>query len=68
MNGTAREREQREVNGGPRTRKEGTPERPPEPGLFPAGWAGRAERARWETQNLVSQLLKIAMLNRFEYP
>ncbi len=45
MNWAAREREKREVNGGPRTRKEWTTGRAPEKGQYPAGLIGRAERA-----------------------
>lgn len=51
MNWAAREREQREVNGGPRTRREWAAERASETGLYPAGLAVRAGHAYRVTQN-----------------
>ena len=53
MNGAARERapreqrDEREVNGGPRTREEWPPGRATAKGAIPRGLTGRAERAGW---------------------
>jgi hypothetical protein len=45
MNWAARKRGKREMNGGPRTRREWTTERASETGLYPRGFGCRAEHA-----------------------